>query len=263
MIDRFSNDIPKIRTIFSLHKQSMLLAGLLSGTVGLFSQSAHQSMKNGDLAYDRNQYKEAEKEYRAATNLKQDNPTASYNLGNALYQQGNWKDAAAQYDQAAKHSPQKDAKAKALYNLGNALLKQRMFQEATGAYENSLRLLPGDADSKRNLQIAKKLLRQQEEAQKQQQEKQQQKPNEDKQQQNKTETSQNQQNQPSQNQQNQTPKTPSGTPQQPTQSQPGNLKKTDAQRILETAVGPEDQRNARKYRSAQQNAKTKGTIKDW
>ena len=135
------------------------------------------------------------------------------------------------------------------------MLNQRKFKEAVGAFESSLRLHPGDPDSKRNLQMAKKIL--------QQQQPQQQKPESDNKDQKQPQSTQNQQNQPSNPSQGQTPKTPSGTTQQPNQSQSGKLKKEDAQRILETAVGPEDQRNARKYRSARQTPKTKGSEKDW
>ena len=236
-------------------KQMGLISCVLCSSVALFSQSAHQSLKNGDHAYDRDNYKVAEKEYRAAADLKHDNPTAFYNIGNALYQQGNWHDAAERFEQAAKFSTKPDEQANAYYNLGNAMLNQRKFKEAVGAFESSLRLHPGDPDSKRNLQMAKKIL--------QQQQPQQQKPESDNKDQKQPQSTQNQQNQPSNPSQGQTPKTPSGTTQQPNQSQSGKLKKEDAQRILETAVGPEDQRNARKYRSARQTPKTKGSEKDW
>jgi hypothetical protein len=41
------------------------------------------------------------------------------------------------------------------------------------------------------------------------------------------------------------------------------MKKEDAKRLLETAIGPEDQKNARKYREQRQQPKASGKEKDW
>ena len=228
-----------------------------------YSQSVHNSLLKGDRQYDRNNFKAAEKQYRIAADLEYSSPKSLYNLGNSLYQQGKWEDAAERFELAAKYSTDKIDQANALYNLGNAFLKQQKFKEAVAAYENSLHLRPGDAFSKTNLQMAKKKL--QEEQQKQQQS--QDKPRDKKQDQNQSQSPQNQQDKQAQ-QPPEKPKQPqSGQPQQPDpqqeQPEPGKMKKEEAKRMLETAVGPEDQRNARKYRSAQPQNKPKGAKKDW
>lgn len=229
----------------------------------LSAQSSHKHLRNGDEQYDLEHYKEAEKHYRDAADLKYGDPTATYNLGNSFYQQGNWEDAATRFEQAARTAPDATFKADALHNLGNAQLKQHKFKEAVEAYENSLRLRPGDADTKQNLQMAKKKLkeeqqRQQQEQQKQNQEQQQQpSQNQQDQQDNKEQSQQQQQNQPQQPNQGQ---------QQQEQQPPNNqqkLKKEEARRLLETAIGPEDQKNARKYREQRQQPKSSGKEKDW
>lgn len=261
-----------------IHRLSFLKRWLFPGVIlmftqPVFTQSVHGALREGDRHYNRDNYKEAEKSYRKAADLAYSNPKALYNLGNALYQQGNWEDSAERFDQAAKYSTNTTDQANALHNLGNALLKQRKFKEAVAAYENSLRLRPGDDDSKVNLQLAKKKLKQEEEQKKQQQQQQQQNqqqqqdgqqdPNQPQQ----PEDKQNQappQSQPQQNpkQQNQSENAPKPQ-QQPEQPESGKMKKEEARRMLETAVGPEDQRNARKYRSAEQQHKPKGSKKDW
>ena len=154
--------------------RSALVIGFMSSFHGLlFSQSVHESLRKGDRQYDLDNYKAAEKEYRIAADLKVNNPKALYNLGNTLYQQGNWEDAAQRFAQAASNSNNKIDQANALHNLGNSLLKQRKFKEAVSAFESSLRLRPGDPDSKTNLQMAKKKLREEDQQKKEQQQKQQ------------------------------------------------------------------------------------------
>lgn len=230
----------------------------------LSAQDPHAQLRQGDDAYTKQRYKAAEKHYREAADLKYSDPQALYNLGNALYQQGNWADAATRFEQAANGTSSNAARADALHNLGNAQLKQQKYQEAVQAYEQSLRLRPGDAGTKQNLQMAKKRLKEAQQKQQQQQQNQPQQPQEQNQNQ-----QQNQPSQSSQQPQNQPPNEqgqPQQPPEKPQQPQPQNadkLKKEDAKRLLETAVGPDDQKNARKYRSAQQQPKPKGAKKDW
>jgi Ca-activated chloride channel homolog len=231
------------------------------------AQSAHGALLKGDRQFGRENYKEAEKQYRIAADLDYSNPKALYNLGNALYQQGKWEDAAERFDLAAKNYKEPKGRAHALHNLGNAMLKQRKFQDAVDAYENSLRFNPGDAETKMNLQMARKML-QKEQAQQKQQQQQQQNQQQDQQQQNQQDQQgqkpSNQPNKPEQKpggQQQQQPSQPSK--QQKQEQQAARLKQAEAQRLLETAVGPEDQRNAKKYRSAQQQNKPKSSKKDW
>ncbi|GAB4488092.1 MAG: tetratricopeptide repeat protein [Saprospiraceae bacterium] len=232
--------------------------------VPALAQSPHHHLRKGDSEYDLEHYKDAEKHYREAADLNYGDPVAAYNLGNALYQQGKWEDAAVRFEQVARSSSDKTLKADALHNLGNAQLKQHKFKEAIEAYENSLRLRPGDADTKQNLQMAKKKLK--EEQQRQQQELQNQEQNQQQNQQ-KQQSPQDEKNDPQQNQeqsQDQPQQPNQGQPQQ--QQKPDNqqkLKKEEARRLLETAIGPEDQKNARKYRELRNQPKSSGKEKDW
>lgn len=227
----------------------------------LGAQSAHNHLRKGDAEYDKEHYKEAEKHYRDAAELKYGDPQTQYNLGNALYQQGRWEDAATRFEQAANAASGNALKADALHNLGNAQLKQNKFREAVEAYEKSLRLRPGDADTKQNLQMAKKKLReeqqqqqQKEQQQQEQQQKQQQPPPPNNQQENKQPNQQQQRDQ----QQQEQPKQP-----EPSDANQDKLKKDEARRLLETAIGPEDQKNTRKYREQRQQPRSSGKEKDW
>ena len=256
------------------YKLVVLLFGLLACASGAAAQSVHTPLRKGDRAYDRVQYKDAEKQYRIAADREIGNPQAVYNLGNCLYQQGQFEDAAQRFEQVASAASNPIQNADAFHNLGDAQLKQRKFKEAVKAYEASLRLRPGDAGTKRNLQMAKKKLREEEQKEKEKQQKeQQQKPqNQDQNQnqdpnqappkdpQNQEDKPQDQPQQPQQPQEGQQPQQPK---EQQKQQEEQRLKKEDAKRMLETAVEADDRKNAQKYRAAQQQSKPKGPKKDW
>lgn len=220
-------------------------------------QSTHAPLLKGDRAYDRKQYKAAEKQYRIAADRDNWNPQALYNLGNTLYQQGNWADAEQRFRQAASQAKTPASRADALHNLGDSFLKQKKYQDAVKAYEESLRHRPADPGTKQNLQMAKKKLREEEQKQREQQQKNQQ------QNQQEQDQKQDQPQQPNQNQQNQEQSPQQQDQQRQQQEKQEKIKKEEAKRLLETAIGPEDRKNAQKYRAAQQQSSPKGSKKDW
>lgn len=245
-------------------KITLLSLACTAWAIVLTAQSAHKLLREGDRQYEQSNYREAEQAYRQASEQKSAPPGAIYNTGNAVYQQGNYAASEKLFEQAAQAAGNKTMQADALYNLGNARLKQQKYQEAVQAYENSLRLRPGDPQTKVNLQLAKKKL-QQEQQKQQQQNQQNQQPN---QQQNQQDQQQNQQTpqQPQQNQgQNQPQDQPQQQPkdQQSRQASDGRMNPEQARRLLETAVAPEDQRNARKYREMEPGKHQKAPKKDW
>lgn len=234
---------------------------LLAGQMAL-AQSAHQLLRRGDNAYDKSNYAEAEEAYRQADTKKKNDLYTTYNTGNALYQQSHYDQSESFFRKSAELAQDPAAKADALHNLGNAFLKQRKFKEAVEAYQNSLRQRPGDPQTKANLQLAKKQLKQQQEQQQNQgqQPQDQQQPSDQQQQQ--------QQPQPGQNQDQNQPQQPNEQPnQQPDQQQEqpadGQMTREQARRLLETAVSPADQKNARKYRELDPGTHQTRPKKDW
>ena len=238
--------------------------------LALFAQATHKPLVAGDEEYDKANYKNAEKYYRTAADYEHSNPKALYNLGNALYQQGKWEDAAQRFEQSARLSADKESSANAQYNLGNALMQQHKFQDAVDAYQKGLRLNPGDADARKNLQMAKKKLQEEQQKEKENQQKNQQQQDQSNQDQQQKDQDQQKDQQEQQNQQDPQDQQPQN---QPSQQQPEEqkqleekakkLKKEEAKRLLETAVDPEDQQNARKYRSAKRQSGSKANGKDW
>ena len=69
---------------------------------------------------------------------------------NAQYAEGNYAEAATQYEQILQEQPT----AEVYYNLGNAYFKQGELAQSILAYERALRLKPSFKDAKHNLQFA-------------------------------------------------------------------------------------------------------------
>ncbi len=214
----------------------LLLLALQSSP--LRAQSAHRLLRQGDRHYSEERYKEAESAYREARRKDPQNPQALYNQGNALYKQGKYAEAQQAWQKALPYIGDPARKADLWHNLGNALLRQGRLEEAISAYENSLRLRPGDLDTKINLQLARK------------KQKQSQPPTGD-------------------STANATPHTsaeqvpPPEQPPKPDEEQPGKLSPREARQLLETTVAPQDQNSGRKYREQTPQSHQKRLRKDW
>lgn len=135
------------------------LAALLC-SAGLHAQRypERKYIRSGNKEYERSNYVESEAAYRCALEKTPGSYEAQFNLGNTLYKQGRYPDAAQIYGQLAADSTQLDRAASAFYNTGNALFQQRQLEQALEAYKNALRLNPGDEQAKFNLAYTKKLL---------------------------------------------------------------------------------------------------------
>ena len=73
-----------------------------------------------------------------------------FSQANAQYAEGNYAEAAAQYEQVIAEQ----TSAEAYYNLGNAYFKQGELAQAILAYERALRIEPSYKDAKHNLLFA-------------------------------------------------------------------------------------------------------------
>jgi len=246
-------------------RASFLLCCLLA-VLRLDAQSEnHVQRRAGDKAYDRAQYREAESAYRSALEKSPADAAAAYNLGNAQYLQGNWEDAAKQFESAADKAPNREIRADALHNLGNAQLKQQQYDKAVKSFEQSLRLRPGDPGTRHNLQMAKQKLREQQQQQPQQDQQQEQNPSgEAGEQQN--QNPQNPKPDPNKGQEKgQNPnQQPIEGPKDPEQQPEGpEMSKEEAERLLQNQIGPADQRAAKRYREREAGEQRKYKKKDW
>lgn len=178
---------PAFKTLFFLLPASFFL-------LPASAQNEKQTIKKGNEAYGKGEYEKAAAEYKKVTDKNPANPTANYNLGNALYKNKKADEAVTAYENAAGNTAGKTDKAKALYNKGVVLQNNNKLPECIDAYKNALKLNPQDEDARQNLQKALVQLKKQQEQQKNN--KQQKKPKEDEKQKEKEKKDQDEKKQP-------------------------------------------------------------------
>lgn len=144
----------------------ILLLFVIFQQVDVLSQSTHKLLRNGDKAYEGEEYSLAEEHYRKALDERRE-LKGVFNLGNTVYQQNRYEEAIQHYKDAANYQEAIPSKAGAYYNLGNAQLKNGEIEEAINAYKNALRFDPNDPEALNNLAIAKLIQRKNQEQQNQ------------------------------------------------------------------------------------------------
>ena len=181
---------------------------LLVTAISAAAQPDKRDVRRGNRDYKKENWKEAEIEYRKGIVKDSLSVAANYNLAADLYRQNNPQEAQKVLDRIKEVAPATENAADYYYNLGDVAIANQDWQTAVTAFEESLLRNPGDMNAKENYIYAKKKLQQQQNQQNQQQNdqnKDNQDQNQDRNDQNKDNQDQNQdnQNQHNQNQDNQ------------------------------------------------------------
>ena len=142
----------------------MLVAGVTAS-----AQTDKREVRRGNRDYKKENYKEAEIEYRKAIIKDSLSVAANYNLAADLYRQDNGKAAQEVLDKIKEQAATSDHASDYFYNLGDAALANQDWQTAVDAFQESLLRNPADLDAKENYIYAKKKLEQQQQQQQQQQ----------------------------------------------------------------------------------------------
>ena len=152
-----------------MKKRSLIILFLCFTTV-FFSQEkdskqlereARENVREGNKLYNQLKFGDAEIAYKKALSKNSNYPKASYNLGNAIYQQNRNKEAVAQFEILEKTAPNKMSKAEAYHNMGNSFMKEKQYDKAVAAFKNSMRNNSKDEETRYNLAMAQELLEQQ------------------------------------------------------------------------------------------------------
>lgn len=134
-----------------------MLFALLFGK-GAFAQTRNSAIYNGNKAYQKGAFKDAETNYRKAFETQKSNE-AAYNLGNALYEQKSFPEAEKAYEHSAKNSRKADLRANSWYNKGNTHLSEKKYAEAIESYKQALRENPSLNNARYNLAYAQTMLK--------------------------------------------------------------------------------------------------------
>ena len=120
-----------------------------------------QVLRKGNDLFKEHKFVDAEVKYKKALKQNPNYENAAYNLGNSVYEQNRFKEALPQYEFVAKSTKDKKTKFQTFHNIGNTTMKLKQYDKAVAAYKNSLRLNPKDDETRYNLALAQKLLKDQ------------------------------------------------------------------------------------------------------
>ena len=223
---------------------------LVANAVQVFAQQKTERdyLRSGNKLYNDSLFIKAEVDYRKALEINPKSTDAMFNLANALLMQQKAKEAMEQYESVSKIEKDKNKLAQIYHNMGVMLQSAKQLPQCIEAYKESLRNNPKDDETRYNLALAQKQLKDQQQNQQNQdqQQQQQQKQEEEKQDQNKDQQEQDQKDQ-QQNQQQQQNK--------------NEMSKENAQQLLNAVM--QDEKNVQDKVKKQIQIQGKKLEKDW
>lgn len=123
------------------------------------AQKPDNDMAKGNGEFVKKKYREAEADFRISKSKSPAKASADYNLGNALYRQGEHTEAWIAYSRAIENAQTKQQKHMAYHNVGNLFMKAKDYERAVEAYKNALRNNPRDEQTRYNYALAKEMLK--------------------------------------------------------------------------------------------------------
>ena len=148
---------------------------LLMAATASAQKAERDFIRKGNRFFKDSVYVDAEVNYRKALETNPQSTVSMFNLGNTLAQQNKLQEAMEQYVAATKIEKDKNDLAQIYHNMGVIFQSQKDYGKAVEAYKQSLRNNPKDDETRYNLALAQKMLKdQQQNQQNQDQNKQQQ-----------------------------------------------------------------------------------------
>ena len=157
----------------------------------MWGQVDKKDVRRGNRDFRKENFREAEIDYRKALVKDSMSVAANYNLANTLYREGDFAQALQALEKVKDAAAMSADAADYYFNLGDAALQQKDYQKAVEAFGESLIRRPEDLQAKENFIYAKKMLQNQQQNQQNQNNDQ----NQDNQDQNQNQDNQNNQDQ--------------------------------------------------------------------
>ena len=214
-----------------------LLFLLVAGGSAFAQKSDRDYLRSGNKLYNDSLFVKAEVDYRKALEVNPKSTDAMFNLGNSLLMQQKAKEAMEQFESASKVEKEKDKLAQIYHNMGVILQASKQYPQCIEAYKESLRNNPKDNETRYNLALAQKLLKDQQQNQQDEQKEQ----NKDQKNQDKKDQQQNQNQQQQQNK--------------------DEMSKENAQQLLNAVM--QDEKNVQDKVKKQMQIRGKKLDKDW
>ena len=238
-----------------LKMKYILFAAFLLSAVGISAQKAERDyIRKGNRLFNDSVFVDAEVNYRKALEINPKSTVSMYNLGNTLSQQQKFQDAMEQYASASKIEKDKMKLAHIYHNMGVLFQAGKDYAKAVDAYKMSLRNNPADHETRYNLALAQKMLKDQQNQQDQDQ-------NQD---QNKDQQKQDQKQDQNKDKQNDQKKDDQKDQQQPPkpEKQDNQMSKENAEQLLNSVM--QDEKDVQDKVKKQQKVIQGGRLeKDW
>ena len=212
-----------------LKSKYILFVVFLLSAVAVSAQKAERDyIRKGNRLFNDSIFVDAEVNYRKALEVNPKSTVSMYNLGNTLSQQQKFQDAMEQYVSASNIEKDKMKLAHIYHNMGVLLQAGKDYAKAVDAYKMSLRNNPTDDETRYNLALAQKMLKDQQQNQQNQDQNQDQ--NKDQQKQDQNKDKQNDQKQDEKKDQQQPPKS---------EKQNNQMSKENAEQLLNSVMQDE------------------------
>ena len=147
--------------MFGLLKYILSVAVMMLLSMSAYAQVDRKDVRRGNRDFRKENYREAEIDYRKALVKDSLSIAANYNLASTLYRQGDMEQAGKVLDSVKETAPVSASAADYWYNRGDVALEMKDYQTAVDAFAKSLMINPGDLDAKENFIYAKKMLQNQ------------------------------------------------------------------------------------------------------
>ena len=225
-----------------------------------YAQADRKDVRRGNRDFRKENYREADIDYRKALVKDSMSVAANYNLASTLYRQGDMEQAGRVLDRVKDVAPTTASSADYWYNRGDAALGMKDYQTAVDAFAKSLIVRPDDLDAKENFIYARKMLENQQNQQNQNDQNQDQNQNDQNQDQDKNDQNNDQKDQnQDQNDQNQD----RNQNDQPQQGQQPKISPQAAQQMLQDIQDKEKETQEKVKEEKAKALKSRQREKNW
>ncbi len=237
-----------------LRSKYILFTIFLLSVASVSAQKAERDyIRKGNRLFNDSVFVDAEVNYRKALEVNPKSTVSMYNLGNTLSQQQKFQDAMEQYVAAGKIEKDNMKLAHIYHNMGVLFQAGKDYAKAVEAYKMSLRNNPADDETRYNLALAQKMLKDQQQNQDQNQDQNKDQQQKQDQQQDKNKDKQNDQKQDEKKDQQQPPKS---------EKKDNQMSKENAEQLLNSVM--QDEKDVQDKVKKQQKVLQGGRLeKDW
>jgi len=241
---------------------------VFGGVAPAGAQVDRRDVRKGNRDFKKENYREAEIDYRKALVKDSLSLAANYNLANTLYKEGNHEQAGKCLETVKDIAPASASAADYYFNLGDVAIARQDWQGAVDAFKESLLRNPGDLQAKENYIYAKKKLEDQQNQQNQNQDQQndqnQNDQNQDQNDQNQNQNDQNQdQNDDQQNQNNDQNQDKQNDQDRQNQDKQPKISPQAAQQMLQAIQAKEKETQEKVNKQKAEALKSRQKEKNW